>query len=107
MAAGETLAYTIYTSFVDADEMPHDWSFVAYGEQEAVTIEHEDGRASASFTRTLRDSTIATPQDYDTAVVEPTPSTDLVVEPVVVEPVVRPLTIDDSLTIEENVDRLF
>jgi len=71
MKAGETLEYNVYTSFSDSDQMPHDWSLVAWAEQEKLEISHADGIKSAQFFNVERDLAIEAPQNYTAATVNP------------------------------------
>lgn len=64
MQAGVPLILSVYTTFSEDDLMPHDWSLVAWAEQEAVFIVHEDGLQSASFRYLERDDEIPAPQNF-------------------------------------------
>ena len=41
--------YIVYTTWLEEDVMPHDWSVVAWAEIESISIRHADGLESSSF----------------------------------------------------------
>ena len=47
--AEKEYTYIIYTTWLEEDVMPHDWSIVAWSEQESISIKHADGLQSSSF----------------------------------------------------------
>ena len=64
MAAGESFEYNIYTNFSDQDQMPHDWSLVAWAEKEPLEIEHKNGLKSGDFFTMERDFAVKAPQNF-------------------------------------------
>lgn len=38
--------YKIYTRFVEEDLLPHDWSFIAWGSAESLSIDYVDAQGS-------------------------------------------------------------
>lgn len=53
---------TVYTHFSEEDYLPHDWSLIAWAAEKPVTITHQKGFISSSFSIFERDTAIKAPE---------------------------------------------